>query len=181
VTLSHKVAVAYDICQKTLCDMAFTDMTDTPCSKISEPPWTHHSNVVISTPVFMKIGQQFVVNESVFCFPPHLNVLLTLLCKIVNKIIQNDKHHLNLPLHKKMTTFTVRMTSTFKSQHCHYLSTVSVQSNHLWPSHKPVDEYDTPGLLCRSHADHTLVPDSLDALTQLFQRAVLGAVGNHSM
>jgi len=29
------------------------------------------------------------------------------------------------------------------------MSTVSVQSNRLWPSHMPVDEYATPGLLCR--------------------------------
>ena len=63
----------------------------TPCSKISESPWTHRSKIVI-IPFFVKlqqIGQRFVVNERVFCFPPHLNTVLTLICKIVNKIIQS--------------------------------------------------------------------------------------------
>ena len=33
-----------------------------------------------------EIGQIFVVNERAFCFPPDLNAVLTLICKIVNKI-----------------------------------------------------------------------------------------------
>lgn len=34
--------------------------------------------------------QRFVVNERVFCFPPHLNAVLTLLGEIVNKTIQQQ-------------------------------------------------------------------------------------------
>jgi len=65
---------------------------------------------IVSTAIFVKLqqtGERFVVNEGVFCFPPHLSTVLTLLYKIVNKVIQSDKHHLTLPIHKTMTTFTV--------------------------------------------------------------------------
>jgi len=54
-----------------------------------------------------QIGQRLVVNERLFCFLPHLNVVLALLCKLVNNVIQSDKRHLTLPIRKVMTTFTV--------------------------------------------------------------------------
>jgi len=45
-----------------------------------------------------QIVERFVVNKRVFCFPPHLGTVLTLLCKVVNTKIQYDKHHLDLPM-----------------------------------------------------------------------------------
>lgn len=44
------------------------------------------------------------------CFPTQ-SAVPTLLWKIVNKIIQSDKHQLTLPIHKKATTFTLNYHS----------------------------------------------------------------------
>jgi len=47
-------------------------------------------------PMFMKlhqIEQSFVVSETVFYFPAHINAVLTLICKIVNKIRHAKRGH----------------------------------------------------------------------------------------
>jgi len=69
--------------------------------KLSSPREHIVLKIVISRPIFLKlqqVGQIFVVNERVCWFPAHLNAIhvLTLLCKIVNEIIQNDRHRLTL-------------------------------------------------------------------------------------
>ena len=81
-------------------------VTSTLCCKISE------SRELI-VPKLLLVYQfswnysmsRVVVKERIFCFPPHLNAVLTLLRKIINKIIHSDKHQVTLPIRKKTTTY----------------------------------------------------------------------------